>query len=77
MNNITALDHKQIFYYKRIINNYTIGQFLILSYENWEDVFSEMNVNIAFNKFLNIFLRIFIHVFLLKNFNIHMRKNHG
>jgi hypothetical protein len=56
MNNITALDHKQIFYYKRIINNYTIGQFLILlSYENWEDISSETNVNIAFNNFLTYF----------------------
>jgi hypothetical protein len=30
-----------------------------LSYENWEEVFLEDNVNIIFNKFLNIFLRDF------------------
>jgi hypothetical protein len=69
LNNITVLDHKQIFYHKRVINNYTIGRFLfLLSYENWEDVFSETNVNIAFNKFLNIFLRIYNSCFPLKKF---------
>jgi exonuclease III len=53
-------DSKQIFYYRRVINNYTIGQIIyFLSYENWEDVFTEKNVNMAFNKFLNTFLRIF------------------
>jgi hypothetical protein len=31
----------------------------LLSYENWEDVFLEENVNIIFNNFLNTYLRIF------------------
>jgi hypothetical protein len=38
---------------------------LQLSYENWEDDFSETTDNMAFNKFLNIFLRIFYTCFPL------------
>lgn len=69
LDNITVSVHNLIFYHKRVINNYTIGQFLyLLSYENWEEVFSETNVNIAFNEFLNIFLRIFYSCFPLKKF---------
>ena len=68
-NNITVTAHKQIFYQKRDINSYSIDQFkFLLSYENWEEVFLESNVNIAFNKFLNIFLRIFYSCFPIKNF---------
>jgi hypothetical protein len=40
---------------------------LQVSYENWEDVFSETTDNMAFNKFLNIFLRIFYTCFPLVN----------
>jgi len=31
----------------------------LLSYENWEDVFLEKDINILFNNFLNTYLRIF------------------
>jgi len=45
---------------KRQINSHTIQNFtLFLSYENWEDVFLEKDVNILFNNFLNTYLRIF------------------
>jgi hypothetical protein len=38
----------------------------MLSYEKWEDVFLEANVNIIFNTFLNTFLRIFYACFPVK-----------
>jgi hypothetical protein len=38
----------------------------MLSYENWEDVFREANVNVIFNNFLNTFLRIFYACFHVK-----------
>jgi hypothetical protein len=44
----------------RKINEQSIKMFkLFLSYENWEDVFLEKDVNILFNNFLNTYLRIF------------------
>ena len=45
---------------QRYINDQSILEFeLLLSYENWEEIFMEDNVNISFNKFLNIYLRAF------------------
>ena len=50
----------QIYTITREINSHTIMNFtLLLSYENWEDVFLEKDVNILFNNFLNTYLRIF------------------
>jgi hypothetical protein len=44
----------------RKINPYTISDFIIqLSYENWEEVFGENNVDLIFNAFLNSYLKIF------------------
>jgi hypothetical protein len=44
----------------RKTNSHTIMNFtLLLSYENWDDVFMEKDVNILFNNFLNSYLRIF------------------
>jgi len=44
----------------RNINRLTIVDFQIqFSYENWENVFSEKDVNSAFNNFLNTYLRLF------------------
>ena len=37
-----------------------------LSYESWEDIFTENNVNTIFNYFLNMYLRIFYSSFPLK-----------
>ena len=38
----------------RKITNYTISNFiLLLSYENWDNVFQEKDVNILFDNFLN------------------------
>ena len=44
----------------RIIDSNTINIFVLrLSYENWENVFLEENVNKIFNNFLNTYLKIF------------------
>jgi len=51
----------------RNINRLTIVDFQIqLSYENWENVFSEKDVNSYFNKFLNTHLRLFNPSFSFK-----------
>jgi hypothetical protein len=40
----------------RDINDQSILEFqLLLSHENWEDIFMEDDANISFNKFLNIY----------------------
>ena len=42
------------------INDQSILEFqLLLSYENWEEIFMEDDANTSFNKFLNVYLRIF------------------
>jgi hypothetical protein len=51
-------------YYIRNINKCTIQDFQIkLSYESWETVFNEDDVNTSFNAFLNTFLRHFYSSF--------------
>jgi hypothetical protein len=53
---------KHFFSFSRRIDSDTISKFTdLLSYENWEDVFVDKNVNILFNNFLNTYLKIFIH----------------
>jgi hypothetical protein len=65
LNNILISVTKHVVFYTRNINNQSIGQFIyMLSYENWEDIFLEADVNVISNNFLNTFLRIFILVFL-------------
>jgi hypothetical protein len=54
----------------RDISDQSILEFqLLLSHENWEDIFMEDNANISFNKFLNIYLRIFQSCFIKKRKN--------
>jgi len=66
LSNILISDPRHVFSFSRKINNNSISIFLyLLSYENWEDVFLEKNVNIIFNNFLNTFLRIFYSSFPL------------
>ena len=46
---------------------FSISQFAInLSYEKWDNIFIEENVNIVFNNFHNIYLRIFNSSFPLE-----------
>jgi len=59
-------------YAKRLINEFTISELkLNLSYEFWDEIFTENDVGLIFkslfNCFLNIYLRIFYHSFPLKN----------
>ena len=52
--NIVNFASRQTITLTRKINNHTIMNFiLLLSYENWDDVFLEKDVNILFNNFLN------------------------
>ena len=52
---------------RRDINDQSIQTFnLLLSYENWEEVFMEDESNVSFNKFLNIYLRVFQGCFTKK-----------
>jgi len=61
INNITT---------KRDINDQSILKFqLLLSHENWEEIFMEDDANTSFNKFLNIYLRIFHSCFIKKHTN--------
>jgi hypothetical protein len=41
----------------------------LLSYENWEDVFTDNNVNSLFNNFLNMYLKIFYACFPIRKKN--------
>jgi hypothetical protein len=48
----------------RKINDLTINNFILLySYENWDNVFQDKDVNLLFNNFLNTYLRIFYTCF--------------
>ena len=62
--NILISVPRHVFSFTGKINNSSISKFtFMLSYENWEDVSLEKNVNITFNNFLNTFLRIFYSSF--------------
>jgi hypothetical protein len=53
--------------YSRVIDVHSGNKFVeLLSYENWEAVFSNDNINIIFNSFLNTYLRIFQFCFPVK-----------
>jgi hypothetical protein len=51
----------------RNVNEYSSYDFqIMLSYEDWDEVFSNNNVDTIFNSFLNTYLRIFYSCFPLK-----------
>jgi hypothetical protein len=53
--------------YIRNINQHTIAEFqYLLSWENWENIFGNNNINSMFNNFLNTYLRCFNASFLKK-----------
>jgi hypothetical protein len=67
LDNILISVTKHVAFYTRNINNQSIGQFIyMLSYENWEYIFLEADVNVIFNNFLNTLLRILYTYFPLK-----------
>jgi hypothetical protein len=74
--NIFISAPRHAFSFTRKINNHLISKFTyLLSYENWEDVFLESNVNTTFNNFLNTFLRIFYSSFPVnKLYHSHKQK---
>jgi len=46
--------------YSRVIDDHSVMKFVeLLSYESWESVFSNDNINIIFNSFSDTYLRIF------------------
>jgi len=65
LTDISTLISEQSFALIRKVDNNTIRNFVyLLSYENWENVFVEENVNIIYNNFVNTYLRIFYASFL-------------
>jgi hypothetical protein len=53
--------------YSRVIDDYSVNKFIeLLSYESWEAVFSNGNINIIFNSFSDTYLRIFQSCFPIK-----------
>ena len=53
----------QHMYFKRNLNHYTTDFLLTLSYETWESVFEDNDINTIFNSFLNTFLGHFYFSF--------------
>jgi hypothetical protein len=67
ISNILSSVPKHLFSFTRRMDSNSIRQFTdLLSYENWDDVFQENNVNIIFNNFLNTYFRIFYASFPTK-----------
>jgi len=60
----------------RIFNKFSISKFAVnLSYENWDNIFMQEDVNTVFNNFLNTYLRSFNFSFpLQKIYRIHNNK---
>jgi hypothetical protein len=67
LNNFTSQVLKGQYYSKRQINRMNIENFNFkLSYETWDDVFTDGDVHNIFNSFLNIYLRVFNSSFPLR-----------
>jgi len=65
--NILEQNCNTYFYFNRKIDKFSIVDFNTkLSYESWEDIFAENNVNTIFNNFLNTYLRRVYSSFPLK-----------
>jgi hypothetical protein len=76
LHNIKKHGKEYCTYMKRRINKDTITDFQIrLSYETWETVFDEKDVNNSFNIFLNNFLRIYYSSFPLIQHKCIQKKN--
>ena len=57
---------KQLSFYRRFNAEAVMDLNIKLSYESWEDVVSHNDVNMSFNKFLNIYLTLFYSSFPTK-----------
>jgi hypothetical protein len=78
IHNIFEKNCNNYFYMNRKIDKYSVNDYSIkLSYESWEDIFSENNVNIIFNSFLDKCLKIMYSSFPTKKFAIDLAIKHG
>ena len=78
LSNIFISIPRHVFSYTRKVDSNSISKFkFLLSFENWEDVFLEENVNIIFNNFLNAYLKIFYTIFQLLNHKTPINQNDG
>jgi hypothetical protein len=67
LHNIAIMTYeKQLFFCLRFNEAESTDLTIKLSYESWEDVLSYKDVNMSFNKFLNIYLTIFYSSFPTK-----------
>ena len=74
--NIYYVNSKKHYELTRKIDNNTIPNFInLLSYEIWEEVFLEEDVNVIFNNFTNIYLRIFNTSFPVTKRKHHTKSN--
>ena len=70
LTDISISTPKQSFSLSRKIDSNTIKNFVyLLSYENWENVCMEEDVNIIYNNFVNTYVRIFYTSFPLIKIN--------
>ena len=69
---------RYVFSFTKETDSNSISKFnFLFSFENWEEIFLEENVNIIFNNFLNNCLRTFMQVFQQLNHKIPIKQNHG
>jgi hypothetical protein len=67
MHNILEQNYNAYFYINWKMDKFSIIDFNTkLSYESWEEIFAENNINTIFNDFLNMYLRIFYSSFAFK-----------
>ena len=74
--NIDLKLQKQHYQLIKKIDNHSIAEFIIqLSYESWDDVFIDVDIDTKFNSFLNAYLRILYSSFPLKKVKKPTTKN--
>ena len=73
IHNMSEQNSHSNFYFNQKTDKASIRDFNTkLSYETWENIFGEDDVNIIFNNFLNTYLRIFYSSFPLKKSTINL-----
>jgi hypothetical protein len=74
--NIPVLKRKPKLICTRNINNNSMAEFQsLLSWERWDDIFGNNDVNIIFNEFHNTYLRCFYACFSKKRIRLHDNHN--
>jgi hypothetical protein len=78
IHNLPVQNCNNHFYFSWKIDKCSIIDFNTkLSYESWEDIFTNSDVNTIFNNFLNTYLRIFYSSFPLKKILVDLLPKHG